>query len=107
MVRELQAKRDLLYLETENMPLVRIFKTPASFYSFWDVRATFGKRMPDGKVIHSADDLAEYFIHSAGAITASGTGFMQDGFLRLSFSTPEEHITGGMRAIRKALNDLK
>lgn len=107
MVAELQAKRDLLHREAQGLAHVRIWPTPASFYSFWDVRKCHGKRTPDGKVLKDSDDVAAYLCTVAGVITASGTGFMQDGYLRLSFATPEEHIVQGMRAAKKALDALK
>lgn len=106
MVAELQAKRDLLHRESENMPLVDIWPTPATFYSFWDVRRCFGLKTPAGDVIQNSDDLAKYLVDHAGVVTASGTGFMQDGYLRLSFATPDEDLVDGMRAARKALSDL-
>ncbi|HYF51381.1 MAG TPA: aminotransferase class I/II-fold pyridoxal phosphate-dependent enzyme [Planctomycetota bacterium] len=106
MVVELQGKRDLLYRESQDMPFIKVWRTPASFYSFWDVRGCFGRRTPQGKVLQTSDDVAEYLLTSAGLITASGSGFMQDGYLRLSFATPDAHITEGMRATRKALSAM-
>jgi aspartate aminotransferase len=107
MVTELQSKRDLLYRETQEMPLVKIWRTPASFYSFWDVRACFGRHTASGKTLKTSDDVAAYLLNHAGVITASGSGFMQDGYLRLSFATPDDQIIGGMRAMRAALGELR
>ena len=106
MVKDLHNKRALLYRESQDMPHTHIWRTPASFYSFWDVRACLNKKTPEGRIIKSSDDVAEYLLISGGVVTASGTGFMQDGFLRLSFHTPDEHIIGGMRAAKKALGAL-
>ncbi|GMV82650.1 MAG: aminotransferase [Planctomycetota bacterium] len=104
---ELQALRDLIQKESEGMPHTRVWPTPATFYSFWDVRACLGKRTPDGKTISSSDDVSEYLCTSSGVITASGTGFMQDGYLRLSFATPREDIVQGMAAAKEALGKLR
>jgi aspartate aminotransferase len=103
MVMELQAKRDLIQKEAQDMPWVSVWKTPASFYSFWDVRRTFGKKMPKGGIISNSDELAEYLLTQAGVVTASGNGFLQNGYLRLSFATPDDQIIGGMRAAKEAL----
>ena len=70
------------------------------------MRGTFGKRTPEGVVIESSDQLAEYLLRSVGVVTASGGAFMQDGFLRISFATPDEQIIGGARAAREALGQL-
>ncbi len=103
---ELQIKRDLLHREAKDMPHTKIWPTPATFYSFWDVRECLGKKTPSGKILNNSDDISEYLCIDGGVIAASGTGFMQDGYLRLSFATPEEDIIEGMAAARKALGAL-
>jgi len=50
---ELQRKRDLLLRESKGMPHVRIWPTPATFYSFWDVHESFGMSTPDGEALSS------------------------------------------------------
>ena len=104
---ELRGKRDLLLGAAREIPLVRVWPTPASFYSFWDVRGAFGKRAPGGRVLRSSDDVAAWLVESEGVVTASGVGFMQDGFLRLSFAGAEESIVPGMEAARRAFATLE
>lgn len=106
LVRELQARRDLLLEHAAGMPHVDIWPTPASFYSFWDVTGCFGKRTPDGAMIRTSDDVAAHLVREAGVVTASGKAFMQDGFLRLSFATPEDEIRAGMEGARAALEQI-
>lgn len=107
LVEDLRANRDLVLREAEDIPYIRPFPTPATFYSFWDVRECFGKTTPEGRVIGSSDDLAAYLMSETGVITASGSAFMWDGYLRLCFATPEETITEGLAAARKALSALE
>jgi aspartate/methionine/tyrosine aminotransferase len=45
-------------------------------------------------------------VETEGFVTASGSGFMQEGYLRLSFATPEETIVQGMAAARRAFASL-
>ena len=106
MVRDLQHKRDILLEGAKEIPHVKVFPTPASFYSFWDVRGAVGKKTPSGDVLKSSDDVASYLMHSEGVITASGTGFFQDGYLRLSFHNPVDTITQGMVAAKRAMDAL-
>ncbi|MDH4043908.1 MAG: aminotransferase class I/II-fold pyridoxal phosphate-dependent enzyme [Gemmatimonadota bacterium] len=106
MLHDLELKRDLLLREVAGIPLVNVWPTPASFYSFWDVRQALGRTTPSGEVLHTSDDVAAYLIHEGGVVTASGTGFMQDGYLRLSFATPDETIRAGMRAAKEAMGRL-
>ena len=107
MVRELKVKRDLLQSEAKDMPHVKIWPTPATFYSFWDVRETFGKKTPTGDRIGNSDDLSRYLVEQEGIVTASGNAFLQNGFLRLSFATEEQTIRDGMAAARRALSALR
>lgn len=104
---ELQRKRDLLLKHAEGMPHVHIWPTPATFYSFWDVSDALGRTTPEGEPLADSDAIAAYLIRTAGVVTASGSGFMQDGFLRLSFATPDEDIVAGMAAARDALGALR
>lgn len=106
MVHDLQRKRDLLLREVAGIQHVDVWPTPASFYSFWDVRQAFGRTTPQGQVLRTSDDVSAYLIQAGGVVTASGSGFMQDGYLRLSFAAPDETITGGMRAAREAMGRL-
>ncbi|HVR27963.1 MAG TPA: aminotransferase class I/II-fold pyridoxal phosphate-dependent enzyme [Thermoanaerobaculia bacterium] len=103
---DLERKRDLLHREAVDLPLVDVWPTPATFYSFWDVRACFGLETPGGQVLESSDDVARYLFDRAGVVTASGGAFMQDGYLRLSFASSDEDIVGGVRAAARALREL-
>ena len=106
IVAELQHKRDLLHREARGMPRVHIWPTPATFYSFWDVSACFGRHTPDGTVLRTCDDVAHYLVTSGGVVTAPGSAFMQHNYLRLSFATPDEEIVHGMRSARECLSRL-
>jgi aspartate aminotransferase len=102
----LRLKRDLIRDETRDLPHVEVWPTPATFYSFWDVRGCFGMKTPEGKSLECSNDVAEYLITTAGIVTASGQAFMQDGFLRISFAVPDEELTAGIRAAREAFGAL-
>lgn len=103
---DLECKRNLLLKEASALRLVKPWPTPATFYSFWDVTAAFGKTTPDGVTLRTSDDVAEYLIRSEGVVTASGCGFMQDGYLRVSFATPDEDIVRGVASAARALGAL-
>lgn len=106
LVEDLQRKRDVLVAAARGVPHVDVWDTPATFYSFWDVTGAFGRRTPEGKVLEDSDDVAAYLCESAGVITASGCGFMQDGYLRLAFDVPDEEIAAGMAGARTAFAAL-
>lgn len=102
----LEGNRDLIRARAAELTGVEVWPTPGSFYSFWDVRGCGGKRLPDGREIRSSDDVAQYLLRRAGVVTASGTGFLQDGFLRLSFAVLRDELAGGLSAAAEALAEL-
>jgi aspartate aminotransferase len=103
----LEANRDLIWQRAEELAGVEVWPTPGSFYSFWDVRSHVGKRLPDGEEIRNSDDVAEYLLRRAGVVTGSGTGFLQDGFLRISFAVMRDELAGGLTAAAEALAVLR
>ena len=107
LVHDLQRRRDLLQRQSATIPHVSVWPTAGAFYSFWDVRDSFGLRIPAGDLLRNSDDVAAYLLRAAGVVTASGAAFMQDGYLRLSFATAyEEEIVAGMAAARRAFAAL-
>ena len=50
--------------------------------------------------------MAAYLCEAAGVVTASGCGFMQDGYLRLAFDIPDAEIQAGMAEARAAFSAL-
>ena len=102
----MRRKRDLLHAEAEALPYVEVWPTAASFYSFWDVRDCFGRRTPEARTLTCSNDVAEYLLVAAGVLTASGQAFLQDGYLRLSFTLPDDELVAGVRAAAEALSAL-
>ncbi|MDX1503312.1 MAG: aminotransferase class I/II-fold pyridoxal phosphate-dependent enzyme, partial [Thermoanaerobaculia bacterium] len=99
----LERKRGLLHREAAALAHVEVWPTPATFYSFWDVTACFGRRTPTGETLRSSDDVARYLLEEAGVIALSGQAFCQDGYLRTCFAIPDEEIVEGIRAAAAAL----
>jgi len=106
LVTDLEHKRNLVLEHARAVPRVDVWETPASFYSFWDIHDVLGRRTPEGRVLAGADDVAAWLCETAGVVTASGTGFAQEGYLRLAFDIPDEEIVAGMRAARLAFATL-
>ena len=49
---------------------------------------------------------AEYLIRAVGVITAPGSAFMQEGYLRVSFAVPQSELVDGVRAAARAFAAL-
>jgi aspartate aminotransferase len=107
MREDLERKRNLLHDVTCNISQMKVWPTPASFYSFWDVRSNFGRKTPDSRIIRGSEDLSTFLLDTAGVITAPGSAFYQEGYLRISYATPDDHIVNGCRAVGEALAALR
>ncbi|RMG41573.1 MAG: aminotransferase class I/II-fold pyridoxal phosphate-dependent enzyme [Candidatus Dadabacteria bacterium] len=107
LATDLENKRNLMQKHCKDIPCVKVFPTDGSFYSFWDVREAFGKKTPSGEILKNSDDVANYLTRDYGVLTGSGMGFLQNGYLRLCFATPDETIIEGMAQARKAFESLK
>jgi hypothetical protein len=64
------------------------------------------KRTPAVKTLADPDDVAAYLCESAGVVTASGCGFMQDGYARLAFDIPDQETLAGMAEAQRAFAAL-
>ena len=107
LLQKLQENRTALFELASTIPLARVTQTQGSYYSFWDVRETFGKKTPAGKLISDSEDLAHYLVDEFGVVTAPGKSFGIDGYLRLSFAVPHDCIAPGMEAARQAFAALR
>lgn len=107
MVQDLQALRDLLVGEARTIPRIRFWPIPATFYAFCDIRGLLNKRTPAGILLQSSDDVARYLIESGGVITAPGSNFMQDNFLRFSFAVSREELVTGLGVMRTLLGQVQ
>ncbi len=99
VVREYQARRDLIVDGLNNIPGVICRKPQGAFYVLPNVRA-FG--MP-------SNQLAEYLLDEAGVAVLPGTAFGDygEGYLRLSYSTSQDTIRFGLDSLRRAFSRLK
>ncbi len=104
---ELEANRNRIYAVRDRLAPVRVWDSEGTFYSFWDVRACFGGRTPVGKVLASSVDVAEYLLDHAGVVTAPGSAFLQEGYLRLSFAMAPGEIDAGLDAAVAAFSELR
>lgn len=107
LLDDLREKRDRVASWAGRLPHVDVWPTPATFYSFWDVTAALGKRAPDGRTIAASGDLAEYLIERSGVVTAAGSAFLQEGYLRVSFAVPTDELEAGLAAAAEALAELR
>jgi aspartate aminotransferase len=85
-IAELKARRDLAagILNTANG--LRTGLPDGAFYLFVNCNATLDTRTPDGRVISSDFDLANYLFDSVGVGTVHGSAFGTPGYVRIAYA---------------------
>lgn len=104
---ELEGQRNRIYAARERLAPVKVWDSAGAFYSFWDVRACFGKRTPADETLETSIAVAEYLLEHAGVVTAPGSAFLQEGFLRLSFAMLPGEIDAALDAAVGAFGELR
>jgi aspartate aminotransferase len=75
-----------------------------AFYVFPDVRGLFGRPLgPQGRVVHSATELAAYLLDEALVAVVPGEAFGTPGFVRLSYALGMDQLTEGVARMQTAL----
>jgi aspartate/methionine/tyrosine aminotransferase len=98
VVREYQARRDLIVSGLNSIPGITCQKPQGAFYVFPNITA-FGMK---------SSELADLLMEEAGVAVLPGTSFGDygEGYLRLSYSTSQEIIRAGLDCMRQALSKL-
>ncbi len=52
-------------------------------------------------------DFAMYLMEKAGVAVVPGSGFLSDGFIRISYASSEEELSAACIAIKAAVETLK
>ena len=74
-----------------------------AFYVFASVQGLIGRATPQGKVLRTDTDVADYFREAAGVVTIDGASYGLSPFLRFSFATSMDEIDAGCDAIARCV----
>ncbi len=98
VVREYEARRNLIVDELNRIRGIACQKPRGAFYVFPNVKS-FGMK---------SSELADYLLDEAGVAVLPGTAFGEygEGYLRLSYSTSQDTIRAGLETIAAALGRL-
>lgn len=99
MRAEFAARRELTFGLLKQIPGVKSGNPEGAFYAFFDVTAHFGKTFGDKKVTDSMSFCAA-LLEQAHVNLVPGSAFGCEGFVRLSFATNRETITGGLARLK-------
>lgn len=87
-------RRAVMIEALASLPGVTFREPDGAFYVFPDVRS-----LMDRAGVASSDDLAVRLLKEAGVMVIPGSALGLEGFVRMSFAVPEEHIREAVRRI--------
>jgi aspartate aminotransferase len=102
MRREFEARRDLVCKRLSAMPGILCPIPGGAFYAFFNVQAHFGRTLSGKKVIDSAT-FCQAALESAHVSLVQGSAFGAEGYVRLSFATSREQLSGGLDRLEQLL----
>ena len=73
---------------------------------FADCTELLDKVTPAGEPLESDMDVAMYLIEEAGVAVVPGSGFLADGFIRISYAASEAELSAACSATHAAVNKL-
>ena len=88
-------RRDLMVKYLHEIPGVKLNVPPATFYTFPDFSAYYGKSY-NGKVIKGSDDLCDFLLNVAHVATVAGSAFGVDACIRMSYVVDFPRIDQGI-----------
>lgn len=102
MRAEFAARRELTFRLLNAIPGVKTGNPEGAFYAFFDVSAYFGKTF-GGKPVADSLGFCAALLEQAHVNLVPGSAFGAEGFVRLSFATNRETITGGLERLKNWL----
>jgi aspartate aminotransferase len=104
MVRIFRQRRDAIVPALSGIEGLTCPVPDGAFYVFPDVRGLLGRPLgPNGRVVHSSQELSSYLLDVALVSTVPGEAFGTPGFVRLSYALGMDELQEGARRIKEAL----
>jgi aspartate aminotransferase len=104
---EFKKRRDIMVGLINDISDLSCDTPNGAFYVFVDCRATLGKRTPVGTVLTTDMDFAMYLMEEASVAVVPGSGFLCDGFIRISYAVSEQELITACAAIGTAVDKLE
>jgi aspartate aminotransferase len=95
MRREFEARRDLVCGRLAKLPGVLSFVPDGAFYAFFDISGHFGRTL-GGKAVTDSLSFCLAALEKAHVNLVPGSAFGAEGFVRMSYATSREQLTGGL-----------
>jgi aspartate aminotransferase len=105
MVGIFRQRRDAIVAGLGSIDGIVCAEPEGAFYVFPDVRGLYDRPLgPNGRVVHSADELSAYLLDEALVVTVPGEAFGTPGFIRLSYALAMDQLVEGVARLQSALS---
>jgi aspartate aminotransferase len=101
-----KSRRDLVVGMLNNIAGLKCDIPQGAFYVFVDCQGILGSLTPSGQHLETDMDFAMYLMEEAGVAIVPGSGFLADGFIRISYAASEEELKKACNAIADAASKL-
>ncbi|MCP1200020.1 pyridoxal phosphate-dependent aminotransferase [Notoacmeibacter sp. MSK16QG-6] len=101
-----EKRRDLVVELVNEIPGLSCDTPNGAFYVFIGCQEIIGRKTPAGKTIKTDMDFAMYLMEEAGVAVVPGSGFLADGFIRISYASSEDDLKNACTAIGAAVSKL-
>jgi aspartate aminotransferase len=107
-MREIMEKRRNIFFEgLSKIPFIKTTKPSGAFYIFFEIKELYGKITPQGKVLKTDIEVAEYFLEEGRVATVFGSAFGYSGFIRVSYATDEKILLEAAKRLDECIKKLK
>lgn len=104
--RAFQARRERVVRLLNAIPGLECRTPDGAFYVFVACQKLLGSNTPKGQRLETDMDFAMYLLEAAGVAVVPGSGFLADGFIRISYAASEDELTKACAAISEAVQKL-
>ncbi|MCA9038813.1 MAG: pyridoxal phosphate-dependent aminotransferase [Planctomycetaceae bacterium] len=103
MLREFSKRREYVLGRLRALPDVTFAEPGGAFYAFFNVSAYFGKPLGGGTVVNDATEFCSALLNEGHVALVTGDAFGAPGYVRLSFATDMETLSGGLDRLESFL----
>lgn len=102
-----QSRRDRVISLLNWVPGLKCQRPEGAFYLFIGCEGLFGRRTPEGKIIESDSDVAEFIVEHAKVMVVGGAAYGLSPHFRISIATSMERLEDACRRMTGAIARLK
>ena len=102
-----QRRRDLIVSMLNQAPGIDCLTPEGAFYVYPSCAGLIGKKTPDGKVIETDDDFANYMLESEKVVVVPGSAFGLSPHFRISYATSDDVLEEAGVRIQRAAASLR